>query len=56
MYPGRMDWGRMDWGRMYWGAVAYAACPVGRTRPRSSWDAPHLTIYALMALEDTWRG
>ena len=29
---------------------------VGRARPRSVWDAPHLTIYALMALEDTCRG
>ena len=38
------------------GAVAYAACPVGTHASRYPWDAPHLTIYALIALEDTWRG
>src|ERR1700722_9223960 len=31
-------------GRITCGAVAYAACPVGRTRPRSRWDALHQTI------------
>src|SRR5205814_3641593 len=61
-FPGR-DWDhqRRPYGRRFpdcavSGRSRTLRARWGRTRPRCPWDAPHLTIYALIALEDTWRG
>ena len=53
--PAPARWARVS-GHICHGAVAYAACPVGRTRPRFSKTLLSRRYMALMTQEDTWPG